>query len=124
MSGIDYLIDTNILIYIIKGNPKVEYFAKSEILAISYITEMEVLGKYQISESEKQTIGNVLENCCIFEMDAQIKQSAINIKQQIKMKLPDAIVAATAIKNNITLVTADKDFKKVPNLDLVLIDIS
>ena len=73
MSGIDYLIDTNILIYIIKGNPK-------------------------------------------------IKQYAINIKQQIKMKFPDAIVAATAIKNNLSLVTADKDFKKVPNLDLVLID--
>jgi len=52
MSGIDYLIDTNILIYIIKGNPKVEYFAKSEILAISYISEMEVLGKHQISEAE------------------------------------------------------------------------
>jgi predicted nucleic acid-binding protein len=122
MSGIDYLIDTNILIYIIKGNPKVEYFAKSEILAISYISEMEVLGKYQVSEAEKQTIADVLENCCIFEMDTQIKQYAINIKQQIKMKLPDAIVAATAIKNNLSLVTADKDFKKVANLDLVLID--
>ena len=70
MSGIDFLIDTNILIYIIKGNPK---------------------------------------------MDAQIKQYAINIKQQIKMKLPDAIVAATAIKNNLPLISADKDFKKVPN---------
>ena len=124
MSGIDYLIDTNILIYIIKGNPKVEYFAKSEILAISYITEMELLGKFQITETEKQSIVKVLEHCSIFEMDAQIKQYAINIKQQIRMKLPDAIVAATAIKNNITLISADKDFKKVPNLDLVLIDIS
>ena len=124
MNGIDYLIDTNILIYIIKGNPIVEYFAKSEILAISYISEMEVLGKYQISEAEKHTIGEVLESCCIFEMDAQIKQYAINIKQQIKMKLPDAIVAATAIKNNLSLVTADKDFRKVPNLDLVLIDMT
>jgi predicted nucleic acid-binding protein len=122
MSGIDYLIDTNILIYIIKGNPKVEYFAKSEVLAISYISEMEVLGKFQISETEKQTICDVLKHCYIFEMDAQIKQYAINIKQQIKMKLPDAIVAATAIKNNLSLVTADKDFKKVPHLDLVLID--
>ena len=124
MSGIDYLIDTNILIYIIKGNPKVEYFAKSEILAISYITEMEVLGKYQISEDEMQIIGNVLENCCVFEMDTQIKQYAINIKQHTRIKLPDAIVAATAIKNNIPLVTADEDFKRIANLDLVFIDIS
>ena len=124
MNGIDFLIDTNILIYIIKGNPKVEYFAKSEMLAISYITEMEVLGKYKISETEKQIIGNVLNNCCVFDMDTQIKHYAINIKQHTKIKLPDAIVAATAIKNNIPLVTADKDFKKVANLDLVFIDIA
>ncbi|MCL2074237.1 MAG: hypothetical protein FWH18_09965 [Marinilabiliaceae bacterium] len=81
MSGIDYLVDTNMLIYIIKGNPKVEYFAKSEILAISYITEMEVLGKYQISEPEKQTIAEVFDYCYVLEMDAQIKQYAINIKR-------------------------------------------
>jgi len=124
MSGIDYLIDTNILIYIIKGNPKVEYFAKSEILAISYITEMEVLGKYQITEPEKQTVAEVFDYCYVLEMDAQIKQYAIDIKQQVKMKLPDAIIAATAIKHNLPLVTSDKDFRKVPNLDLVLIDIS
>jgi predicted nucleic acid-binding protein len=43
MSGIDYLVDTNILIYIIKGNPREAYFATSKDLAISYITEMEVL---------------------------------------------------------------------------------
>jgi len=124
MSGIDYLIDTNILIYIIKGNPKVEYFAKSEMLAISFISEMEVSGKYQVSKEEKQIIGNVLKNCCIFEMDAQIKQRAINIKQNIRIKLPDAIIAATAIKNKIPLVTADKDFKRLADLDLVFIDIS
>jgi len=123
MNGSDYLIDTNILIYIIKGNPKVMYFAKSEILAISYITEMEMLGKFQISETEKQIIGKALAHCHIFEMNAQIKQYAINIKQQTRMKLPDAIIAATAIKNNIPLVTADKDFKKISQLDLVLIDI-
>ena len=123
MSGIDYLIDTNILLYILQGNPNVKYFAESEILAISCITEMEVLGKFQISESEKQIIGRFLNRCHIIDMDAQIKHLAINIKQQSRMKLPDAIIAATAIKNDMLLVTADKDFKKVSNLDLLLIDI-
>ncbi|MCL2074236.1 MAG: PIN domain-containing protein [Marinilabiliaceae bacterium] len=40
------------------------------------------------------------------------------------MKLPDAIIAAISIKYNLPLVTSDKDFRKIPNLDLVLIDIS
>jgi len=122
MNGIDYLIDTNILIYIIKGNPKVKYFSQSEVLAISYITEMEILGKHQICEFEKRSIREALDYCYIIEMDAQIKQYAINIKQNVKMKLPDAIIAATAIKYNLPLVTSDSDFKKVSNLDLVLID--
>jgi len=60
MSGIDYLIDTNILIYMLQGNPKVRYFAEEEELAVSCITEMEVLGKYQISISEKQIIDRFL----------------------------------------------------------------
>jgi len=124
MNGIEYLIDTNILVYILQGKPQVKYFAESEILTISCITEMEILGKYQISESERQIIKKTLEHCYIIDIDSQIKQLAINIKQQNKMKLPDAIIAATAIKNNIALVTADKDFRKISELDLLLIDIT
>jgi len=123
MSGIDYLIDTNILIYILQGNPKVRYFAEEEELAISCITEMEILGKYQISMSEKQIRANFLNRCEIIEIDAQIKQLAINIKQQSRMKLPDAIIAATALKNKVFLVTADKDFEKIDGVEIVLLDL-
>jgi len=123
MNGIDYLVDTNILVYILQGNPNVKYFSESEILTISCITEMEVLGKFQISESEKQIIDRFMSRCHIIDIDAQIKQLAINIKQQTKIKLPDAIIAATAMKNDILLVTADKDFRKIANLDLLLIDV-
>ena len=52
MNGIEYLIDTNILIYIIKGKPEVEYFAGESKLAVSCITEMETLGKYMIQTAE------------------------------------------------------------------------
>ena len=54
----------------------------------------------------------------------RIKHLAISIKQQKRIKLPDAIIAATAIKNNVLLVTADKDFEKISDLDLLLMDIS
>ena len=123
MNGIDFLIDTNILIYIVQGNPEVEYFASEERLAVSYITEMEALGKYYISASEKQIIGGFLNRCHIIEMNARIKSLAIDIKQQTKMKLPDAIIAATAIDYKLLLVTADKDFEKISNLNLLLMNI-
>ena len=123
MSGIDYLIDTNILIYMVQGNPEVEYFAGEERLAISYITEMEALGKYGISTHEKQIMSGFINRCHIIEMNAKIKSLAIDIKQQIRMKLPDAIVAATAINYKLLLVTADKDFEKIQNLNLLLMNI-
>jgi len=123
MSGIDYLIDTNILIYIVQGNPDVKYFACEERLAVSYITEMETLGKYCISTLEKQVISKFLNRCHIIEMNARIKSLAIDIKQQTRLKLPDAIIAATAIDNKLLLVTADKDFERISNLNLLLMNV-
>ena len=124
MNGIDYLIDTNILIYILQGNPKARYFSEEEYLSVSCITEMEVLGKYRISIPEKQIITGFLNRCHIIEIDAGIKQLAITIRQHSKVKLPDAIIAATAIKNNVLLVTSDKDFEKIPDLEFLLMDMS
>ena len=123
MNGIEYLIDTNILIYIMQGNPEVKYFANEEVLAVSYITEMEALGKYHISASEKQIISGFINRCHIIEMNSKIKSLAIDIKQQTRIKLPDAIVAATAMEYNLLLVTADKDFEKISNLNLLLMNI-
>jgi len=52
-----------------------------------------------------------------------IKQETIRIRQLYKIKLPDAIIAATAIVEGLTLVTADKGFKKIENLSLILLDV-
>jgi predicted nucleic acid-binding protein len=48
---------------------------------------------------------------------------AIELKQKQKIKLPDAIIAATSIFLNFPLFTADKYFSKIPNLDCVIIEI-
>ncbi len=107
-----------------EGNDRVKYFAQSGVLSISCITEMEVLGKYQISETEKNIITRVLEHSYIFDIDIQTKRLVTDIKQQVRMKLPDAIIAATAMRHGLPLVTADKGFKKLTGLDLLLVDVS
>jgi predicted nucleic acid-binding protein len=45
------------------------------------------------------------------------------IRQNNKIKLPDAIIAATAMQYGLPLVTADKGFSKITNLDLLLINL-
>ena len=44
-------------------------------------------------------------------------------KQKFNMKLPDAIIAGTAQFLNIPLLTSDKDFNKIEQLNLQMFDI-
>jgi predicted nucleic acid-binding protein len=121
MNGIDYLIDTNIMVYLLQGNPCVQHFAQEDMLAISCVTEMELLGRFQISEKEKNIITRMLSRCLIIDINYYIKQLAIKIRQNVHVKLPDALIAATALQQNLTLVTADKGFNRIADLDLLLI---
>ena len=123
MNGIDYLIDTNILLYILRGNPKLRYLAQAELLAVSCVTEMEILGKFQIEETEKNIIAELLQQSAVIDITHTIKQITIQLKQKYRLKLPDAIIAATAIQQNLALITADKGFAKIEELDLILINI-
>ena len=120
MSGVDFLIDTNILVYIMQGNPRMQYFASEDTLTVSCISEMELLGKFQISDGEKEIVTQMLSYCTIIDINYKIKQLAIALRQKYRMKLPDALIAATAIQQNLTLVTADKEFGRITELDLLL----
>ncbi len=55
-------------------------------------------------------------------MNTEIKQCCIKIRQQYKMKVPDAIIAATAIILKKPLVTSDRDFEKIKELHLIFIE--
>jgi predicted nucleic acid-binding protein len=66
-------------------------------------------------------------NFLIYEINvgcpiAQDRKKAIQIKQKYRIKLPDAIIAATAILYNIPFITADADFKIIKELDLIFIE--
>lgn len=56
-------------------------------------------------------------------MNQEVKRMAIELRREQSIKLPDAIVASTALLYNIPLITADKDFKKIEGIDLLLVSI-
>ena len=62
----------------------------------------------------------MLNEFVIVDINSDIKLKTIDIRSESNLKLPDSIIAATAAYLNITLFTADKDFSKVNNLDLIL----
>ena len=81
---------------------------------------MELLGHTGISPKEIKFFESLLLQCTIIELLRPIKEHAIKLRQKIKMKLPDAIIAATSIYLNVPLLTYDKDFSKIKNLDLII----
>lgn len=96
MNGIDCIADTNVLLYILSGNPCVDGILDLS-LGISVITEMELLGFKGITAPE------------------------IRLKQKNGVKLPDAIIASTAKVNGLPLISADKGFLNIPDLNFILL---
>jgi predicted nucleic acid-binding protein len=123
MSGISILSDTNPLIYLLDGNTEVADFLDGKQVWISVITELELFGKKGLSDDEVSEINSLLESCFIAEINLQIKNSTKQLMQKFSLKLPDAIIAATALYLDLPLLTADEGFKKVPELKLILIEI-
>jgi len=120
MNGIDLLADTNALIYLLNGNPCMSPFLQNK-LEFSIISEMELLSFSGITESEENNIKSLLLDCNEINISDEIKEKTIEIRKKYKIKLPDAIVAASAIVNNIPLITADKGFNQIKELNLKLI---
>jgi len=60
-----------------------------------------------------------LNNCNIYDIDFAIKEKVISLKQSLKIKLPDAIIASTALWLDIPLISADADMRKIKSLNLI-----
>lgn len=120
MNGIDFLADTNFLIYLLEGHPEAALFADYSF-AISFITEIEMLGRVGLSPSDDKLIRDLLNNCVIIDLMPSVKDKAIKLKQTRKTKLPDALIAATAQHYKLTLLTADDGFRNIPELDIFLL---
>ncbi len=118
----NYLIDTNILIYYLDGRiPESAYEKVSKIiecsLNISTITKIELLGWQNITAEIRQKIANFIKPARILYISSEVEELTIQLKQSQKIPLPDAVIAATAIFHNLTLVTRNTaDFKNIVNL--------
>lgn len=122
MSGNRLLLDTNILIYLSKQELKLEDFAcKDDVLYISVITLMETKGYAFGSKKEEILIDKLCENLIKADITNDIIETVIRLRKTNKIKLPDAIILATAIENNLQLITRNtKDFEVAAHSEMVI----
>jgi len=120
----NYLIDTNVAIYyfglaLSKDAEKFLDQVLSERYFISVINRIELLGFKQLNGNESDALASFVSKSNIFDLEEDIILETIQIRKTYNIKLPDAIIAASCLVNNCSLVTNNiKDFDKITGLHL------
>ena len=122
--GKGYLIDTNILIYyLVDAIPKEEINRVEEILKTSFnvsiITKIEFLGWRGHTEEGFKKAKEFISFARVIPLEDEIANLTIDLRRKYKIKLSDAVIAATALYHDLTLVTRnEKDFEGIKGLEI------
>lgn len=122
--GQKYLIDTSVIVKYLNNllSPKATLFMDSLVdddSKVSFITQIELLVWNPPIPEDIQVRKAFLGGSEIFHINDSIINLTIHIRKKTKIKLPDAVIAATAFHNDFTLLsTNDNDFKKVTLIGL------
>jgi len=114
------VIDTNVLINWYKKGSITDISGLAAISPIfSIITQIEALGFRGITNKETAVINSMLATGELVYIDSEITKQTIMLRQEVKIKTPDAIIAATALINKAELWTANtSDFLNIKGLRL------
>ena len=123
MSGNRYVLDTNAIVALLQGNLQlIELLKDAAWLGVSVISQIEFLIFPGLTQDDRQIFEQFLQRVEVLglvAMDAVLIEKIIEIRQQHRLKLPDAVIAAMAIQNSASLVTADREFGKVTSLTVI-----
>ena len=87
---------------------------------ISVITKIEALGFNFKTASEQSAMETFINSSDMLQIDTEIVNETITIRKSQKIKLPDAVIAATAITHKLILVTGNvDDFKNISGLQVI-----
>lgn len=124
--AIKYLLDTNSVIYFLKnslpenGKSFLVNCITTNQAAISFVTRIELLAYPSITSQETNAANALMSLLHIIWADEILIDKTIEVRKQSLLKLPDALIASTALVNKLELVTANlKDFSKVQFLEII-----
>ncbi len=120
-----YLLDTNTVIYFLNGslpNAAMQFMdtVVDERCNISAITKIELLGFGFTSDAEQETMEDFVGGSAVIGIDDAIINAAIELRKTRKIKLPDCIIAATALVHGLTVISRNtSDFKNIDGLSCI-----
>jgi len=116
-----FILDSNIAVYLLQGllTKNASLFLRKvlkQIAQLSLISKIELL----CWDEESSLIENFIDDSIILPISDEIVVKTIEIRRKYKIKLPDAIIAATAIIYNCKLITGNEnDFRKIEELSFI-----
>jgi len=119
-----YLIDTNVVIdYLGQKLPPSAMTFLNEVVDsipnVSIITRIEVLG-FSTTKDSYQLLESFMNDATVLDLTEDVANQSIEIRKSLKTKLPDAIIAATAMVYDLKLITRNVgDFKHIADLKLL-----
>jgi predicted nucleic acid-binding protein len=121
---IRHLIDTNVWIDALTGRLSRAVFIKLSLetawTGFSAITRLELFGFPGLTDEQEQKLLKLLEPFEEVAVDSGIIDRAISIRKTSRIKVPDAIIASTALEKNRFLVTHNwADFKDIAGLKII-----
>jgi predicted nucleic acid-binding protein len=121
-----WLVDSNVLIDALAGLPHGvrvlrEARKRSEVSVIySAITRIEVLGFPNLNEQEEAAVRRLLSEFEEVAVSNAVVERTIQIRKLVRIKIPDALIAASADTAHAIVVTRNAgDFQRVPGLTVV-----
>ena len=109
-----HVLDTNSSIYHLTG--KLAEPLPSDDVFVSVITEIELLSHPLITPDEESRILEFLSSLETVELLPAVRDAAIRLRREHRLKLPDAIIAATALVLDAELLTNDARLLRIPGL--------
>ncbi len=124
--GARYLVDTNVVIEFLgnkiptKGSNWLENIIEQNGHCLSVINQIELLGFGGNLQGEMAIVKSFVQESKILSLSNSVVEKTIELRIRHKIKLPDAIIAATALTHNLQLITRNiSDFRKIKGLSCI-----
>lgn len=118
---IDYLVDTNILISLF--NDELKQVIPNGVIGYSVITNIEILSFKGLSSQEESLIRSRLQHLIQVFINETIAEKTIQLRRQYRLKMPDAIIVASAWDCEAVLITNDKQLSKISQIQVLSLPI-
>ena len=120
MSGERYLLDTNAIVCLLRGDQALHRrLRRAEWVGISILSQIEFLAFPNLSSNDRGIFQQFADSVDVVGLDRAERpliDRVVSLRAKYRLKLPDAIIAATAIERAAILITDDRQLQKLPAL--------